>query len=92
MAPMLTRLTLAVVCASACLLNSIASAQTPAAVLAPTGTLRAVFLGGNPVQGRIDPQTGKAAGPVADIVEALAKKIGVPYVIVGAPNILSMTT
>jgi hypothetical protein len=34
------------------------SAQSPSATLAPTGTLRAVFLGTNPVHGRVDPQTG----------------------------------
>lgn len=57
-----------------------------AAVLAPTGTLRASFLGLNPVQGRIDAQTGKALGPVPDLVEALAKRIGVPFAITSAPN------
>jgi len=62
------------------------SAQTPAQVLAPTGTLRAIFLGLNPVQGRIDPQTGKASGPVPDIVEALARKIGVPFKMISSPN------
>jgi polar amino acid transport system substrate-binding protein len=62
------------------------SAQSPAQVLAPTGALRAVFLGMNPVQGRIDPQTGKAAGPVPEIVEALAKKLGVPFRMIASPN------
>ena len=33
--------------------------QSPASVLAPTGTLRAVFLGSNPVHGRVDPKTGE---------------------------------
>ena len=45
------------------------SVQSPAATLAPTGTLRAVFLGGNPVQGRVDPKTGEATGTVADLVK-----------------------
>jgi len=71
---------------TACALAAELSAQSPAAVLAPTGTLRAVFLGGNPVHGRIDAQTGKPAGPVPDIVEALAKRIGVPFTIVSEPN------
>src|SRR5262245_44993440 len=57
-----------------------------AMTLAPTGTLRAVFLGMNPVQGRIDAQTGKASGPVPDLVEALARRIGVPFAITSAPN------
>jgi len=61
-------------------------AQTPAAILAPTGTLRAVFLGGNPVQGRMDARTGKAAGPVPEIVEALARQLGVPFSIASEPN------
>ncbi len=62
------------------------SAQSPAATLAPTGTLRAIFLGMNPVQGRFDPRTGAASGPVPDIVEALAKRLGVPSKIVSSPN------
>lgn len=56
------------------------------ATLAPTGTLRAVFLGLNPVQGRIDARTGKALGPVPDLVEALANRIHVPFAITSAPN------
>jgi ABC-type amino acid transport substrate-binding protein len=61
-------------------------AQSPAQVLAPTGTLRVIFLGMNPVQGRFDAQTGKATGPVPEIVEALAKKLGVPLKIIASPN------
>ena len=49
------------------------------AVLAPKGTLRAVFLGSNPVQGRIDAKTGAITGPAADIVRELARRIGVPF-------------
>ena len=49
------------------------SVQSPAATLAPTGTLRAVFLGGNPVQGRVDPKTGEATGTVPDLVKELAE-------------------
>ena len=52
-----------------------------AADLAPTGTLRATFLGSNPVQGRVDPKTGEVTGPIADLVRDLAKQLGVPYVI-----------
>jgi polar amino acid transport system substrate-binding protein len=63
-----------------------AAAQTPAAVLAPTGTLRAVFLGGNPVQGRVDPGTGEATGPAPDLVRELARRLGVPHRIVSAPG------
>lgn len=54
--------------------------------LAPTGTLRAVFLGGNPVQGRIDPNTGEATGPAPDLVRELARRLGVPFAIAGVPD------
>jgi polar amino acid transport system substrate-binding protein len=49
--------------------------------LAPTGTLRATFLNGNPVQGIVDGKTGAISGPVADMVKELAHRAGVPYVI-----------
>ena len=55
-----------------------------AADLAPTGTLRAAFLGANPVQGHVDAQTGAITGPVADIVKEMARKLGVPYKIIPA--------
>jgi len=59
--------------------------QSPSEILAPTGTLRAIFLGGNPVQGKIDAQTGLPNGPVPDLVQELARRLGVPYTIVSAP-------
>jgi polar amino acid transport system substrate-binding protein len=80
------RLIVTAVCATGLAAVASLSAQSPAATLAPTGTLRAVFLGQNPVHGRIDPQTGKASGPVPDVVEALARRLGVPFTIVSAPN------
>jgi len=52
-----------------------------AADLAPTGTLRATFLAGNPVQATIDASTGAISGPAADIVKELARRAGVPYTI-----------
>jgi polar amino acid transport system substrate-binding protein len=63
-----------------------AGLQSPASVLAPTGTLRATFLGGNPVQVRIDPATGEISGPVADLARDLAKRLGVPVQLLPAPN------
>ena len=69
-----------------CLLSVPAAGQSVAEILAPTGTLRAVFLGSNPVQGRIDPQTGVATGPVPDLVQELARRLGVPYKIFPAPD------
>src|SRR5262245_61534368 len=62
------------------------AAQTPAMTLAPTGTLRAVFLGSNPVHGRMDPATGTPTGPVPDLVKELAKTVGVPHSIVPAAD------
>ena len=46
--------------------------QSPAAKLAPTGTLRAVFLGGNPVQGRVDARTGDTSGTVPDLTQLIS--------------------
>jgi polar amino acid transport system substrate-binding protein len=63
-----------------------AAAQTDKDALAPTGTLRAVFLGGNPVQGRVDQATGAITGPVPDLVRELARTIGAPVVILQAAD------
>ena len=52
-----------------------------AADLAPTGTLRATFLNGNPVQALVDSKSGAISGPAADIVKELARRAGVPYAI-----------
>jgi|SRR5579871_3417041 len=54
--------------------------------LAPSGTLRVTFLGGNPVQGRVDPKTGEISGPVTDITRELAQRLGVPYKIIPSEN------
>jgi polar amino acid transport system substrate-binding protein len=66
--------------------QSPAAAQLSAVTLAPTGTLRAAFLGTNPVHGRVDPQTGAVTGPVADLVKELALKLGVQYTLIAAPG------
>ncbi len=68
------------------LLAGLVALPIAAADLAPTGTLRAVFLGSNPVQGRVDPQTGAVSGPVADLVKELARRLGVPFVVIPAPD------
>jgi len=52
--------------------------------MAPTGTLRAAFLGDNPALGRVDAKTGAVTGPVADLVQELARKVGVPYELIPA--------
>jgi polar amino acid transport system substrate-binding protein len=70
-----------------------AAASLFAADLAPTGTLRAAFLGANPVQGHIDAQTGAITGPVADIVKEMARKLGVPFAIIpasGASGVIAL--
>jgi polar amino acid transport system substrate-binding protein len=48
--------------------------------------LRAAFLGTNVVQGRVDPATGVVTGPIADLVQELARRMGVPYQIIAAPD------
>ncbi len=56
------------------------------AALAPAGTLRATFIGRNPVQATIDQTTGEARGPAAEIARMMAGKLGVPFTITGAAN------
>lgn len=80
----------------ACVANAAANVVRPAtmsdqqSVLAPTGTLRAAFLGANPVQGRVDPVSGAVSGPVADLVAELASRLGVPFQIIPAPDARSV--
>jgi polar amino acid transport system substrate-binding protein len=61
-------------------------ARTEGADLAPTGTLRAAFLGTNPVQARTDSRTGEVTGPIADLVRELARRLNVPFKLIPAPN------
>ena len=49
--------------------------------LAQTGTIRAAFLGGNPVQVRIDPRTGEITGPAVDVARELGRRLEVPVTI-----------
>jgi polar amino acid transport system substrate-binding protein len=56
------------------------------AQLAPTGTLRAAFLATNPVQARIDPATGAISGPAADVASELARRLGVPLLLMPVPD------
>lgn len=67
------------------------SAQSPLApTLAPTGTLRAAFLGDNPVLGKVDAKTGTVTGPVADLVQEMARRAGVPYTLIPAAGALDI--
>jgi polar amino acid transport system substrate-binding protein len=70
----------------ACLVSVAAIAQSPTNVLAPTGTLRAVFLGTNPIHARVDAKTGTSTGLVPDLVTELARQLGVPFKVVPAPD------
>jgi len=56
------------------------------ALLAPTGTLRSSFIATNPVQGRVDAKTGEATGPAADLTRELARRMGVPSVVMPLPD------
>jgi polar amino acid transport system substrate-binding protein len=55
-------------------------------LLAPTGTLRASFIATNPVQGRVDPQTGATTGPGPDLARELARRLGVPHAVMPLPD------
>ncbi|MFC0668383.1 transporter substrate-binding domain-containing protein [Azotobacter chroococcum] len=46
-------------------------------VIAPTGTLRAAYIVANLAQGRLDSETGKVSGVVADITTELARRADV---------------
>ncbi len=56
------------------------------ALLAPTGTLRSSFIATNPVQGRVDANSGEATGPAADLTRELARRLGVPFVVTPLPD------
>src|SRR6202051_3050091 len=58
--------------------------------LAPTGTLRAVFLQTNPVQGRVDSKTGAVSGPAVDLTRELGRQLGVPVSVAGVPGAAAM--
>jgi polar amino acid transport system substrate-binding protein len=78
------RLTLAFL---AMLTASAAQAADVAKELAPTGTLRAVYIGTNPVQAFVDPATKEVRGPAADIARELGKRAGVPVTVAGARGV-----
>lgn len=68
------------------LLLVLVAPQAERAQVAPSGTLRASFIATNPVQGRVEPRTGDASGPAADLVRELARRLGVPHDIRPLPN------
>lgn len=70
--------------AASLLTLGLSAAPATANDLAPTGTLRAVFISTNPTQAVANPQTGEVTGPAADLARALAAKLNVPVTITGA--------
>lgn len=59
---------------------------TAAEGLTPTGTLRAVYLAGNPAQAVQDMATGAIRGVSADLARELAKRLGAPVEIKPVAN------
>jgi|SRR6188768_1495790 polar amino acid transport system substrate-binding protein len=55
--------------------------------LAPTGTLRAVYIATNPVQASIDPDSKQVRGPAADIARELGRRAGVLVSVTGARGV-----
>jgi polar amino acid transport system substrate-binding protein len=67
---------LLVVCGAPCLAHD----------LAPTGTLRAVYLASNPAQAVRDPASGEIRGVSADLVRELGRRAGVPVALIPSAN------
>lgn len=68
------------------LLSLVFALQSPAALLAPSGTVRAAFLAANPVQARQNPQTKEWSGPVPDLVRELARRYNLKYELLPQPD------
>ncbi len=66
---------------AAALLVGLAGTALADSTLAPTGRLRAVYLGGNPAQGIQNTITGEVRGVAGDLTRELGKRIGVPVTI-----------
>jgi polar amino acid transport system substrate-binding protein len=54
--------------------------------LASRGRIRAAFIADNPIQGRVDRQTGIVTGLAADLTRELARRLGVPFEIAPLSN------
>ena len=61
----------------AALFTALLTVPAAANDLVPAGTLRATYIGTNPVQAFIDPASKQIVGPAAEITRALAQKLGV---------------
>jgi polar amino acid transport system substrate-binding protein len=62
------------------------AALADASALAPIGTLRAVYLAGNPAQAVRDAATGEIRGASADLARELGKRLNVPVTIAPSTN------
>lgn len=62
------------------------AAFADAAALAPGGTLRAVYLAGNPAQAVRDAASGEIRGASADLARELGKRLNVPVTITPSAN------
>jgi polar amino acid transport system substrate-binding protein len=54
--------------------------------LAPTGTLRAAYLSGNPAQAVKDPATGMIRGTAVDLTRELGRRLGVQVLLTGVQS------
>jgi polar amino acid transport system substrate-binding protein len=73
--------------AALCISAASRAADDLVTLLAPTGTLRAVFIASNPVQAITDVATGEVRGPAAALTAELARQAGVPYTLVGVAGV-----
>jgi polar amino acid transport system substrate-binding protein len=55
-------------------------------VLAPTGTLRAVYLANNPAQAVKDPASGEARGVAIDLAQEFARRLGTKVTVTGVQS------
>jgi polar amino acid transport system substrate-binding protein len=68
------------------LFAALMTVSAAASELAPAGTLRAAFIGRNPVQGTVDPVTREVRGPAADLTRELARRESVPFTMLPLAN------
>ena len=70
----------------AALHGAVADDGVPAALIAPGGTLRAVYIESNLAQMARDPATGAFRGVSADVARELGRRAGVPVLITPVPT------
>ncbi len=75
--------TAAALLAGLCALLALSAAEAQV----PVGTLRATYIGQNPVQAFVDPISQELRGPGAEITRALAQRLGLPYTLKGAQGV-----